>query len=137
MRPLRLLVIAAPALLAAQPSAKSFTLEETTIKRVHAAFLAKTLTCHTLVQRYLDRIAAYDKQGPAINALVTVNPAALAVADSLDHRFATEGLTGPLHCVPMIVKDNFETKDLQTSVGSLALKGWIPRQDATMVAAHS
>lgn len=133
MRPLRLLVIAAPALLAAQPSSKSFALEETTIKRVHAAFLAKSLTCHTLVQRYLDRIAAYDKRGPAINALITVNPAALAVADSLDRRFAREGLTGPLHCVPMIVKDNFETKDLQTSVGSLALKGWIPRQDATMV----
>ena len=86
------------------------------------------------MQRYLDRIAALDKTGPAINAVVTLNPAALSIADSLDTRFAREGLTGPLHCIPMIVKDNFETHDLQTTAGSLALKGWIPRRDATMVA---
>jgi amidase len=121
-------------LLTAQGSPRSFRIEETTISAVHAAFKAKTLTCHALVGKYLARIAAYDKQGPAINALVTLNPNALAIADSLDRRFAKEGLTGPLHCVPMIVKDNFETKDLQTTAGSLALKGWIPRQDATMVA---
>jgi Asp-tRNA(Asn)/Glu-tRNA(Gln) amidotransferase A subunit family amidase len=123
-----------PALLSAQGAARSFRIEETTISAVHAAFKAKTLTCHALVGKYLARIAAYDKQGPAINALVTLNPNALVIADSLDRRFAKEGLTGPLHCVPMIVKDNFETKDLQTTAGSLALKGWIPRQDATMVA---
>lgn len=122
-----------PAPLAAQGTAPSFRLEETTIAQVHAAFKAKTLTCRALVQRYLDRIAAYDKKGPAINAIVTLNPQALATADSLDHRFRTEGLTGPLHCIPMIVKDNFETQDLQTTAGSAALKGWIPRQDATMV----
>jgi amidase len=124
----------APALLAAQGSSHAFRIEETTIAAVHAAFKAKTLSCHALVKQYLDRIAAFDKQGPAINALVTINPNALAVADSLDRRFAKEGLTGPLHCVPMIVKDNYETKDLQTTAGSLALKGWIPRQDATFVA---
>ena len=123
-----------PALLSAQGSSRSFRIEETTISAVHAAFKAKTLTCHALVGKYLARIAAYDKQGPAINALITLNPNALVIADSLDKRFAKEGLTGPLHCVPMIVKDNFETKDLQTTAGSLALKGWIPRQDATMVA---
>src|ERR1019366_2064148 len=123
-----------PAPLAAQGSTSSFKVEETTISAVHAAFKAKTLTCHALVGKYLARIAAYDKQGPAINALVTLNPNALVIADSLDRRFAKEGLTGPLHCVPMIVKDNFETKDLQTTAGSLALKGWVPRQDATMVA---
>jgi len=119
--------------LTAQTSAQAFRLEETTIARVHAAFRARTLSCHSLVQRYLDRIAAYDRQGPAINALVTLNPQALAIADSLDRRFAKEGLTGALHCIPMIVKDNFETRDLQTTAGSLALKGWIPKQDATMV----
>ena len=123
-----------PSLLTAQGSPRSFRIEETTISAVHAAFKAKTLTCHALVGKYLARIAAYDKQGPAINALVTLNPNAFVIADSLDRRFAKEGLTGPLHCVPMIVKDNFETKDLQTTAGSLALKGWIPRQDATMVA---
>ncbi len=122
-----------PAALGAQAPSRQFRLEETTIAVIHAAFRAKTLTCHILVQRYLDRIAAYDKQGPAINALITLNPVALTVADSLDRRFAKEGLTGALHCGPMIVKDNFETRDLQTTAGSLSLKGWIPREDATMV----
>jgi amidase len=123
-----------PLALDAQRAASRFPVEETSIAAVHSAFLAKSLTCRTLVQRYLDRIEAYDTRGPAINALVTVNPAALAVADSLDRRFAADGLTGPLHCIPMIVKDNFETRDLQTTAGSLALKGWIPTRDATMVA---
>ncbi len=115
-------------------AATPFNVVETTIEQVQAAFRSGRLTCHTLVQLYLDRIAAYDKTGPAINSLIVVNPRALAIADSLDRRFAREGLTGPLHCVPMIVKDNFETSDLQTTAGSLALEGWIPRRDATMVA---
>lgn len=115
-------------------SAVSFDVVEATIAQVHAAFKSKRLTCRQLVQLYLDRIAAYDKRGPAINSLVTINPRALATADSLDRRFAGEGLTGPLHCVPTIVKDNFETDDLQTTAGSLALAGWIPKRDATMVA---
>lgn len=129
------LAIATAALPAqAAPRPRALRLEETTIAEVHAAFRAKRLTCRALVQRYLARIEAIDKRGPAINALVVVNPTALATADSLDRRLAREGLTGPLHCIPMIVKDNFETRDLQTTAGSLALKGWIPRQDATMVA---
>ena len=111
-----------------------FRIDEATIADVHRAFRARTLTCRSLVQQYLDRIEAYDKRGPAINALVTVNGAALAVADSLDRRYAASGPVGPLHCVPLIVKDNFETTDLQTTAGSLSLKGWLPSRDATMVA---
>jgi Asp-tRNA(Asn)/Glu-tRNA(Gln) amidotransferase A subunit family amidase len=126
--PLALLILPA-----ALPAQRAFPVEETTIARVHAAMRARTLTCRTLVQRYLDRIDAYDKRGPAINSIVIVNPAALAVADSLDRRFAREGITGPLHCIPFIVKDNFETVDLPTTAGSLALAGWRPAQDATMV----
>ena len=135
MRTFPALVLAtlAPAALQPQAAGRAFRVEETTIAQVHAAFRAGTLTCHTLVQRYLDRISAYDKRGPAINAVVTLNPGALLVADSLDRRFRREGMTGPLHCIPMIVKDNYETKDLQTTAGSVALKGWIPSQDATMV----
>ena len=134
MKRIAALLTFAPALLFAQGSASPFKIEETTIAAVHAAFKAKTLTCHKLVAGYLARIEKYDKQGPAINALVTVNPSALAVADSLDKRYTKEGPVGPLHCVPLIVKDNYETKDLQTTAGSLALKGWIPSQDATFVA---
>ncbi len=111
-----------------------FHVEETTIAQVHAAFRAHTLTCRVLVQSYLDRIAAYDKSGPAINSIITLNPSALATADSLDVRYARNGPVGALHCIPMIVKDNFETVGLQTTAGSLALEGWKPLQDATMVA---
>jgi len=111
----------------------AFDVVEATIAGVHAALKAKTLTCHQLVQAYLDRIEAYDKQGPGLNAIVVVHPKALAIADSLDRRYAKEGLIGPLHCVPTIVKDNFETSDLQTTAGSAALEGWIPKRDATMV----
>ena len=112
----------------------AFQLSETTIADVHAAFRTRRLTCRALVQAYLDRISAIDKAGPAITALITINDGALALADSLDRRYAAGGPVGPLHCIPMIVKDNFETNDLQTTAGSLALKGWIPRRDATMVA---
>lgn len=115
----------------AQPAA--FRVEETSIADIHAAFRAGRYTCHALVQRYLDRIEAYDKRGPSINSLILINPQALVVADSLDEQFATGGLTGALHCIPMIVKDNYETKDMQTTGGSAALKGWVPERDATMV----
>jgi Asp-tRNA(Asn)/Glu-tRNA(Gln) amidotransferase A subunit family amidase len=112
----------------------SFSIDEATIAGIHAAFKAKTLTCRQLVTMYLRRIDSVDKKGPAYNAIILTNPKALDVADSLDRRYAREGPVGPLHCVPMVVKDNFETSDLQTTAGSLSLKGWIPRRDATMVA---
>ena len=115
------------------PRPAPFFLEETTIAGVHAAMRAGALSCRQLVAAYLRRIEAYDKNVPGINALVLVNPAALATADSLDGRFAREGITGPLHCIPMIVKDNFETYDLPTSAGSLALKDWRPGRDAFLV----
>lgn len=119
--------------IAAQPTSRPFRLEEATIAQIQGAFKAKTLTCRALTKAYLDRIDALDKRGPALNAIVLVNPQALAVADSLDTRYAAGGPTGPLHCIPMIVKDNFETVGMQTTGGSLALEGWKPLQDATMV----
>src|SRR5919112_6339024 len=94
--------------------APSFRVEEATIAQVHAAMQAKRLTCRSLVDAYLRRIEAYDKTGPALNAIVVVNPDARKQADELDRRFARDGFTGPLHCVPTIVKDNFETIGLQT-----------------------
>jgi Asp-tRNA(Asn)/Glu-tRNA(Gln) amidotransferase A subunit family amidase len=122
--------VAPPA--AAQPVAP-FRVEETTIAAVHAALRAGALTCRGLVAAYLRRVAAYDRQGPAVNALVLVNPDALRVADSLDAR-ARAGLPlGALHCVPLVVKDNFETAGLQTTAGSLSLAGYVPTRDATQV----
>jgi Asp-tRNA(Asn)/Glu-tRNA(Gln) amidotransferase A subunit family amidase len=132
LRAALLAVLLAPSALAQRQTA--FSINEATIAQVHAAFKAKTLTCRSLVQRYLNRIDSVDKRGPAINAIVLTHPKALEIADSLDRRFAREGGIGPLHCVPVIVKDNFETNDLQTTAGSLALRGWIPKRDATMVA---
>jgi len=120
-------------LLGAQTAAP-FEVEETTIAQVHEAMRAGHLTCRGLVDAYLRRISAYDKNGPALNAIVTINPDATKEADELDRRFAQSGLTGPLHCVPMIVKDNFETKGLQTTDGALAFAGYQPKEDATQVA---
>jgi amidase len=117
---------------AQRPRAR-FDVVETTIPAVHAALRSGAVTCHAVVQGYLDRIAAYDKTGPALNSLIVVNPRALAVADSLDRHAAAGGSLGALHCIPVIVKDNFQTTDLPTTAGSLSLQGWIPQRDAFMV----
>jgi amidase len=120
----------------AGPQAKTpvgFRLEETSISQVHAAMKAKQLTCHDLVAQYLRRIEADDKKGAALNAIVQINPDALKEADELDRRFAQKGLTGPLHCVPAIVKDNFETVGLQSADGSLSLQGFVSNKDAFLV----
>ncbi len=111
----------------------SFEVEEATIAQVHDAMKAGGLTCRALVGLYLKRIETYDKNGPAINAIVLVNPDVEKEADELDRRFAQSGLTGPLHCVPIIVKDNFETKGLRTTNGALALAKFIPAKDAFQV----
>jgi len=81
------------------------TTAEATISDIHAALEARQLTCRQLVQLYIDRIEAYDKKGPALNAIIMVNPNALAVADALDAKYAQSGFAGPLHCVPVIVKE--------------------------------
>jgi amidase len=107
--------------------------QEASIADILAAFRAKELTCRQLVQMYLDRIEAYDRKGPALNAIVMVNPNALATADALDAKFAQSGLAGPLHCVPVIVKDNYDTVDMPTSAGSLSLKGSTALRDAFQV----
>src|SRR3990170_2689278 len=86
-----------------------------------------------LTQKYLDRIEAYDRKGPALNAIVLVNPRALELASELDREFARDGITRPLQCVPMIVKDNYDTFDLPTTAGSLSLAGSIPPDDAFQV----
>jgi amidase len=111
----------------------TFRVQETTIAGIHAAMRAGTLTCRALVEAYLRRIDALDKRGPAINAIVTVNPDAVATAKDLDQRFARQGPTGPLHCIPVIVKDNYQTAGLQTTGGSLSLKGFVPKDDAFVV----
>ena len=118
--------------LAAQ-APRPFPVEETTIAQIHAAFRDGSLTCRSLVEQYLKRIDAHDKQGAALNAIVLVNPEALKTADDLDRRFRQSGPAGPMHCVPVIVKDNFETVDMPTTAGSLSLKGMMTGKDAFVV----
>ena len=115
------------------PSAPSFDVVEASIAEIHAAMNAGSLTSRALVEAYLARIEAYDKQGPALNAILTINPNALARADELDAAWEESGLTGPLHGIPVIVKDNYDTFDLPTSGGSLALVESMPPDDAFQV----
>ncbi len=91
------------------------------------------LTCAALVEKYLKRIDAYDKNGPAINSIVVLNPNAEKEAAELDRRYGQSGPVGPLHCVPMIVKDNFETVGLQSANGALAFAGYVADHDAFLV----
>jgi amidase len=107
---------------------------ETNIADVQRAYRSGRLTCRELVQRYLDRIAAYDKRGPAVNAILTLNPHALATADDLDRRYRQSGPVGPLHGVPIVLKDNYDTADLPTTAGSKSMAGAQPSKDATVVA---
>lgn len=111
---------------------KKFEPVEATIADIHRAFRSGKLTCRQLVEAYLKRIAAYD-QVTKLNAIVVINPNALAEADKLDAEFKRTKKLRPLHGIPVIVKDNFDTKDLQTTGGSAALKGSIPLDDAFQV----
>ncbi|HEY3884578.1 MAG TPA: amidase family protein, partial [Vicinamibacterales bacterium] len=135
MRSSILVALALAAALTAQqsPSAPPFRVEETTIAQIHAAMQAHQLTCRALVDAYLRRIDAYDKNGPALNAIVVINEEAEKEADDLDRRFPQSGFVGPLHCIPAIVKDNFETIGLQSAAGSLSLKGFVSNKDAFLV----
>ena len=108
-----------------------FDLMEATVAQIHAAMREGTLTCRELVEAYLDRIEAYDQKGPAINSVITVNPHALGEADACDAYFEANGeFCGPLHGIPVMLKDNFNTADMQTTAGSVALKGWVPPTDS-------
>ena len=106
-----------------------FNVVETTIADIHAAFAAGTLTARQLVQMYLDRIEAYDKQGPAINALISINPNALAEADRLDEAFQAGGMVGPMHGIPLIMKDQADVKDMPTTMGSVLFRDHMPDRD--------
>ena len=112
---------------------RSFGVVEASIADIHEAMERDQLTARALVEAYLARIEAYDKRGPALNAIVIVNPNALARADALDEAFASSGLTGPLHGIPIIVKDNYDTSDLPTTAGSLSLEGSVPPDDSFQV----
>ncbi len=120
-------------LASANDARSQFVVEETTIDAVHVAMRAGELTARQLVEASLARIEAYDDKGPVINAVIFVNPNALGRADALDASFERSGrtsLSGSLHGIPVLLKDNIETHDMPTTAGSTALAGWRPNKDA-------
>jgi amidase len=118
-----------------RPPAATFPVAETTIAQLHAAYLTGTTTARDVTQAYLDRIEAYDKRGPYLNSLISLNAHALADADRLDAALgATGSLTGPPHGIPVIVKDKLDTIDVPTSYGVALCRGFVPPRDAFIVA---
>ncbi|MCX6953681.1 MAG: amidase family protein [Verrucomicrobia bacterium] len=113
--------------------AATFNLETASIADIQAAVDAGALTYEKLTTLCLARIAAYDKQGPAINTVITLNPKALETARALDAEFKARGRRSPLHGIPVLVKDNYDTSDLPTSGGTFLLADSIPYADAPMV----
>ena len=111
-------------------SQDEFIMDEATISGIHDAMKKGTITCRILVEHYLKRIEAYDQKGPSLNSIICVNPKALEEADELDKKFREKGLTGPLHGIPVLLKDNVDTFDMPTTAGSKSLEGFYPDDDA-------
>ena len=106
-----------------------FQILEATIADIHAAYLDGRLTARRLVETYFERIAAYDKAGPAINAVISTNPKALDEADAMDAALTMGGLVGPLHGIPLIMKDQADVKDMPTTMGSVMFRDHYPDRD--------
>jgi Asp-tRNA(Asn)/Glu-tRNA(Gln) amidotransferase A subunit family amidase len=137
MKPLHMVMAGSVMLLAngagAESAVKAFHLEEATISDVHAAYKSGAITATRLVQAYLERIQAYDQAGPKLNVVIFLNPKALEEATALDEHLRTTGnFVGPLHGIPVLLKDNVNTKDMPTTGGSLSLAGYTPATDATI-----
>jgi amidase len=116
-----------------EPAAR-FDLLEATIDVIRAAYASRVLSCRDLVQGYLDRIHAYDRAGPAINAIIAVNPAALREAERLDGLYKTSGPSGPMHGIPVILKDQMDVEGMPTTLGSVLFKDYRPDRDSFVAA---
>ena len=115
------------------PKVNAFHLDEVTIADVQAAYKSGALTATKLVQDYFKRIEAYDQAGPKLNVVIYLNPRALDEARALDEHFRKTGkFVGPLHGIPVLLKDNVNTKDMPTTGGSVSLAGYRPATDAAI-----
>ena len=112
---------------------RTIDLDAATIADVNAAFAKGTLTSERLTQMFLARIDAYDRKGPALRAVITLNPKALDTARAMDAERKTKGPRSPLHGIPIVLKDNIDTVDLPTTGGSVLLEGSMPPDDAFVV----
>ncbi len=123
------------AMLGAQAAIKPFELEEATILGLQEEMKSGKLTSVSITERYLARIREIDRNGPALNSIIEISPDALAIARTLDEERKTKGARGPLHGIPVLIKDNIDTADrMKTSAGSLALAESIAAQDAFVAA---
>src|SRR5438045_1191586 len=112
-----------------------FELEETTIADLQSGMSSGRMTARSITQLYLNRIDDLDRKGPSLRHVIEVNPDALSIADSLDQERKSGRVRGPLHGVPILIKDNIDTADrMMTTAGSLALAGSIPLRDAFIAA---
>ncbi len=116
-----------------QSQGATFTLEEATVEHINNAFDTGLLSSERLVQLYLNRIEAYDQQGPTINSIIMINPNALKTARELDMERQTIGARSRLHGIPILLKDSLDTVDMPTTSGSIALRDSIPPDDAFIV----
>jgi amidase len=115
------------------PTPPASELDETTIAELQSGLASGRHTAQSLVRKYLNRIEDIDKHGPAVNALIELNPDALSIAAELDKERKAKGPRGPLHGIPVLIKDNIDTHDrMTTTAGSLALGGSIPLQDSSV-----
>ena len=131
--PLRSLLMAV--LLSTAVPAADFPFAEATIEQLQTRMVAGQLTAHQLTAAYLERIAQIDRAGPKLNSVIELNPDALALADALDNERKAGKIRGPLHGIPVLLKDNIDTADrMQTTAGSLALVGQKVPRDAGVVA---
>src|ERR1043165_9032941 len=129
MKRLPLLLLTLLALAAKKPDAKPFSIVEATIPEMQAALREGRVTSHDLVAQSLQRIATYENQ---LHAAITVNPDALKEADERDRERAQGKVRGPLHGIPVALKDNIHTTNLPTTGGALAFDGLIPPYEATL-----
>lgn len=117
----------------AQETLPAFDVVEASIPALRAALDSGRITSAQLVDLYLARIEAYDRSGPALRSIIQLNPAARVEAEALDRERATNGPRGPLHGIPVLIKDNIDTANLPTTAGSIALAGVVPVDDAYLV----
>lgn len=130
-----IILIAVASLLAADPlsAQRTVDLDAITIAEVNAAFAKGTLTSERLVQLFLARIQAFDRQGPMLRSVIAVNPKAIETARALDAERKSKGPRSALHGIPIVVKDNIDTADMPTTGGSVMLEGSVPPDDAFVV----
>ncbi len=112
---------------------KVFRVEEATVAQIHEAMKRGETSCKAVAAEYIRRIEAYDRKGPSLLAVILVNPGALEEAEELDRFFREKGPKGPLHGIPVLLKDNVETKDMVTTSGSLSLENYMADDDAFIV----